>query len=104
MDTFLCESMSRCIKEKLLFQRLGEGLRNSQTLLIVFNCHISYYILGQIIWLVIFKTVLIMGFYNEVMQYMFANWERKIIMLECRSHLRNSLRPDGNHVSLKIKN
>lgn len=45
-----------------------------------------------------------MGFYNEVMQYMFANWERKIIMLECRSHLRNCLRPNGNHTSLKNKN
>lgn len=38
------------------------------------------------------------------MQYMFANWERKIIMLECGSHLRNSLRPNGNHTSLKNKN
>ena len=45
-----------------------------------------------------------MGFYNKVMQCMFANWERKIITLECRSHLRNSLRPNGNHFPLKIKN
>lgn len=45
-----------------------------------------------------------MRFYNKVMQYMFANWEKKIIILECRSHLRNSLRPNGTHVSLKIKN
>ena len=45
-----------------------------------------------------------MRFYNKVMQYMFANWEKKIIILECRSHLRNSLRPSGTHVSLKIKN
>lgn len=71
------------------------GPRYNQTILIVFNYYVSYYILGQIIWLIIFKTVLIMGFYNKVMWCMFANWERKIIMLECRSHLRNPLRPMG---------
>jgi hypothetical protein len=71
------------------------GLSCSQAILIIFSCYTSYHIVGQIIWLVTFKIVLIIGFYDKDVQYMFANWERKIIVLECRSHLRNSLRPMG---------
>lgn len=83
-------------RKSCYFKTLRTGLRQNQAILIVFNYSISYCILGQIIWLITFKTVLIMSFYNKVTQYMFANWEKKIIMLECRSHLRNSLRPNGN--------
>lgn len=82
-------------KESCGFQSTGPQLRISQAILIALHSSISCHILGQIICLTAFKIVLIMGFYDRVMQCLFANWERKIIILECRSHLRNSFRPMG---------
>lgn len=73
----------------------GPQLRAAMLFLIALHPSLSCYILGQIIRLTAFKTLLIMGFYDRVMQYLFANWERKIIIRECRSRLRNSFRPVG---------